>query len=287
MSGGWKRHTTAQLEELGAAAIAAAAAEGLELQRTLHAGITGTGYLYVTQQKRAALGCRRYKISKANIVKASKAKGNFYTAEEAALVVARVLASSDVDSCKLRCRGNMTAAEALEVARCSGLQLDRATMGRNGLEHATGYRYITTAGHPLSAAVYRVVPKTAYVRAAHKKVPRGTYVRQPADSVALRDVWAPTTADSKAQRHRTAGGVPLPLVSARAPARKCSTTTVCTDVFHCKVAVLQRCQQILCQRISLNAAAFCAPFPNILTTRPHFFPRPNTFPMAHFLLSTA
>ena len=61
----------------------------------------------------------------------------------------------------------MTAAEALEVARCSGLQLDRATMGRNGLEHATGYRYITTAGHPLSAAVYRVVPKTAYVRAAH------------------------------------------------------------------------------------------------------------------------
>ena len=113
------------------------------------------------------------------------------------------------------------------------------------------------------------------------------YVRQPADSVALRDVWAPTTADSKAQRRRTAGGVPLPLVSARAPARKCSTTTVCTDVFHCKVAVLQRCQQILCQRISLNAAAFCAPFPNILTTRPHFFPRPNTFPMAHFLLSTA
>ena len=113
------------------------------------------------------------------------------------------------------------------------------------------------------------------------------YGRPSADSVALRDVWAPTTIDSKAQRRRTAGGVPLPLVRARATARKYSTTFVCTDVFYCKEAMLQRCQQILCQRISPNTACFCAPSPNILTTRPHFFFRANTLPMACFLLSTA
>ena len=114
------------------------------------------------------------------------------------------------------------------------------------------------------------------------KVPRGTYVSPAADSVALRDVWAPTTIDSKAQRRRTAGGVPLPLVRARATARKCSTTFVCTDVFYCKEAMLQRCQQILCQRISPNTACFCAPSPNILTTRPHFFSRPIRFPWPAF-----
>ena len=60
-----------------------------------------------------------------------------------------------------------------------------------------------------------------------EKMPRGTHVGQAADSVALRDVWALTTIDSEAQRRRTAGGVPLPLVRARATARKCSSITAC------------------------------------------------------------
>ena len=118
-------------------------------------------------------------------------------------------------------------------------------------------------------------------------MPRGTHVGQAADSVALRDVWAPTTIDSKAQRRRTAGGVPLPLVRARAAARNRSSITACTDVFHCSMTTLQRCQQFLCHRISLSAAFFCAPFPNILMTRPNFLRAQMRFPWPGFLLSTA
>ena len=127
------------------------------------------------------------------------------------------------------------------------------------------FSYVKHLGLRLSTIIYGVSP-----------------FRRTADSVALRDVWAPATINSKAQRRRTAGGVPLPLVRARATARKYSTTIVCTDVFYCKMAMLQRYQQILCQRISLNAAAFCAPFPNILTTRPHFFRAQIRFPWPIF-----
>ena len=106
-------------------------------------------------------------------------------------------------------------------------------------------------------------------------MPRGTHVGQAADSVALRDVWALTTIDSEAQRRRTAGGVPLPPVSARTRARKCSTTVVCNRCFLLQGGNASALSTFSLPGDGFQLCCFCARLSNILTTRPHFFSAPK------------
>ena len=74
---------------------------------------------------------------------------------------------------------------------------------------------------------------------------RGTYAKHTADSAALGGVWALAIQDTEKPRRRMAGGVPRPLVRARARARNCSPHHCLQQIHFCKMTILQRCQHFL------------------------------------------
>ena len=118
-------------------------------------------------------------------------------------------------------------------------------------------------------------------------VPKKHYATPAAVSAALRGVWALTTFSLNAQRRRTAGGVPRPLVSAKTRARNCSPNHCVQQIHFCTMTVLHRCQHFLHQRMSCNSAFSQRAIPEYFNDPPAFFPSPIALPMACFLLSTA